>query len=236
MYNYFIQIKCSPLTTARYCLYVNFAPKNLCFWQNWHLSCLLFEVSRSQFITVCCVTACPGHLRPWCVYTKSLQSCLGLCDPKLQPSRSPCPWGSPGKKYLSGLPCPPPGNLPDPGIEASPLMSPALAGGGSLAPSDSLLSEPCLEGQAVSSGHLYSCYLLISFPSQTWTSFLSFSLPTHFIFPSLPLVSRKPSRCLDFWKNKAGKTCSTTSFSCNSGKNKFFPNQCFTFLRNNLEY
>ena len=31
--------------------------------------------------------------------------------------------------YWSGLPCPPPGNLPDPGIEPSSLMSPALAGG-----------------------------------------------------------------------------------------------------------
>ena len=29
----------------------------------------------------------------------------------------------------SGLPCPPPGNLPDPGMEPESLMSPALAGG-----------------------------------------------------------------------------------------------------------
>ena len=29
----------------------------------------------------------------------------------------------------SGLPCPPPGNLSDPGIEPRSLMSPALAGG-----------------------------------------------------------------------------------------------------------
>ena len=29
----------------------------------------------------------------------------------------------------SGLPCPPPGDLPDPGIEPTSLMSPALAGG-----------------------------------------------------------------------------------------------------------
>ena len=31
--------------------------------------------------------------------------------------------------YWSGLPCPPPGDLPDPGIKPAPLMSPALAGG-----------------------------------------------------------------------------------------------------------
>ena len=32
------------------------------------------------------------------------------------------------QEYWSGLPCPPPGELPDPGIEPAPLESPALAG------------------------------------------------------------------------------------------------------------
>ena len=32
------------------------------------------------------------------------------------------------KQYWSGFPCPPPGSLPDPGIEPAFLMSPALAG------------------------------------------------------------------------------------------------------------
>ena len=32
------------------------------------------------------------------------------------------------QEYWSGLPCPPPGNLPDPGIEPESLMSPELAG------------------------------------------------------------------------------------------------------------
>ena len=32
-------------------------------------------------------------------------------------------------KYWSGLPCSPPGDLPDPGIEPLSLLSPALAGG-----------------------------------------------------------------------------------------------------------
>ena len=31
-------------------------------------------------------------------------------------------------EYWSGLQCPPPGDLPDPGIEPVSLMSPALAG------------------------------------------------------------------------------------------------------------
>ena len=32
------------------------------------------------------------------------------------------------QEYWSGLPCPPPGDLPNPGIEPTPLRSPALAG------------------------------------------------------------------------------------------------------------
>ena len=33
------------------------------------------------------------------------------------------------QEYRSGLPCPPPGDLPDPEIESVSLTSPALAGG-----------------------------------------------------------------------------------------------------------
>ena len=33
------------------------------------------------------------------------------------------------QEYWSGLPCPLPGDLPDPGMELACLMSPALAGG-----------------------------------------------------------------------------------------------------------
>ena len=41
----------------------------------------------------------------------------------LQPTRLLCLWGSSRQEYWSGLPCPPPGDLPDPGIEPG---SPAL--------------------------------------------------------------------------------------------------------------
>ena len=37
--------------------------------------------------------------------------------------------GFSSQEYWSGLPCPPPGDLPDPGIKPTSLMSPALAGG-----------------------------------------------------------------------------------------------------------
>ena len=43
--------------------------------------------------------------------------------------QSPLPMGFSRQEYWSGLPCPPPGALPYPGIESASFMSPALAGG-----------------------------------------------------------------------------------------------------------
>ena len=38
---------------------------------------------------------------------------------RLQPARLLCPWGFSKQEYWSGWPCPPPGHLPNPGIEPS---------------------------------------------------------------------------------------------------------------------
>ena len=43
--------------------------------------------------------------------------------------QAPLSMGFSRQEYWSWLPCPPPGDLPDPGIEPVSLMSPALAGG-----------------------------------------------------------------------------------------------------------
>ena len=43
--------------------------------------------------------------------------------------QAPLSLGFSRQEYWSGLPCPPPENLPDPGIEATSLMSPELSGG-----------------------------------------------------------------------------------------------------------
>ena len=66
---------------------------------------------------------------PACMHAKSLQSCLTLCDPmdNMQPARLPYPWRFSRQEYWSGLPCPPRGDLPNPGIKPISLMSPALA-------------------------------------------------------------------------------------------------------------
>ena len=47
----------------------------------------------------------------------------------LQPTRLLCPWGFSKHEYWTELPCPPPGDLPEPGITATSFASPALAGG-----------------------------------------------------------------------------------------------------------
>ena len=59
---------------------------------------------------------------------KSFQLWLTLCDPvDGSPPGSPS-LGFSRQEYLNGLLCPPPRDLPDPGIESDSLISPALAG------------------------------------------------------------------------------------------------------------
>ena len=60
---------------------------------------------------------------------KLLQSRPILCGPMhCSPARLLCPWGFSRPEYWSGLPCPPPGDFPNPGIEPSSLKSPAMVG------------------------------------------------------------------------------------------------------------
>ena len=63
-----------------------------------------------------------------CVCAESLQSCLSV-TPWTVAHQAPLSMGFSRQEYWSGLPCPPPGDLPDPGIKCMYLMPPALAGG-----------------------------------------------------------------------------------------------------------
>ena len=68
-----------------------------------------------------------------CMRAKSSQLCPTLCDPmdcshQAPPSMGfshPLSMGFSRQKYWSGLPCPPPGNLPNTGIEPSSPAAPA---------------------------------------------------------------------------------------------------------------
>ena len=64
----------------------------------------------------------------WGVLAKSLQLCLTLCDPMDCSHSGSSVHGILQQEYWSGLPCPPPGDFPDAGIDPMSLTSPALAG------------------------------------------------------------------------------------------------------------
>ena len=70
-------------------------------------------------------------MSPCAVLCLVTQSRPTLCDPMDCSPSGLCPWGFSRQQYWSGLPFPPPGDRPNPGIEP---WSPALQ--------TSLLSEP----------------------------------------------------------------------------------------------
>ena len=75
------------------------------------------SLRHSAFMSLCCAVL--GHF-----------SCFQLFATLWTVARqAPLSMGFCRQKYWSGLPCPPPGDLPEPGIEPESLVSPALAGG-----------------------------------------------------------------------------------------------------------
>ena len=67
----------------------------------------------------------------WCLplCVSALSHVQLLVTPWTVACQAPLSMGFPKQEYWSGLPCPPAGDLPDPGIEPKSLVSPALAGG-----------------------------------------------------------------------------------------------------------
>ena len=65
-----------------------------------------------------------------CVCVCEVASVLSrfFATPRTVAHQAPLFMGFSRQEYWSGLPCPPPGHLPDPGIDPASLMSPALAG------------------------------------------------------------------------------------------------------------
>ena len=60
---------------------------------------------------------------------KSLSHVQLFATPWTIAHQAPLSMGFSRQEYWSGLPCSPPGDLPNPGIKPASLMSPALAGG-----------------------------------------------------------------------------------------------------------
>ena len=78
------------------------------------------------------------------VCAKSLQLCPTLCDAMDYSPPGSSVHGIPQARMLEGLPWPPPGDLPDPRIELTSLMSPALAGGPCCSACGILVPQPGL--------------------------------------------------------------------------------------------
>ena len=68
-------------------------------------------------------------IQDFCMCAKSLQSCLTLCNPTDGNPQVLLPTKFSWLEYWRRLQCPSPGDLSDPGIEPSSLMSPALVDG-----------------------------------------------------------------------------------------------------------
>ena len=65
-----------------------------------------------------------------CAYMLSHFSCVQLfATPWTVALQTPLSMGFSRQKYWRGLPCPPPGDLSDPGIKSMSLTAPALVGG-----------------------------------------------------------------------------------------------------------
>ena len=73
----------------------------------------------------CCLPLWPPCVRATCTPRHFRLS----VTPWTGARQAPLSIGLSRQEYCSGLPCPPPGDLPDPGIQPESLTSPALAGG-----------------------------------------------------------------------------------------------------------
>ena len=84
---------------------------HLLHWQSGSL--LLMPTGNTKYLHVC-------------LHAKLLQSCSTPCEPISVSCQAPLSMGFSRQEYWNGLPCPPPGDLPDSGIEATFPAAPAL--------------------------------------------------------------------------------------------------------------
>ena len=105
--------------------------ENMHHWMRWLRSKYLETFQQLQcnpgghmteFLVLHCLVSTKGH-----VYMPSASVVSNSVWPyRLQPSGLLCPWGFSRREYWSVLPCPSPGDLPDPGIRPVSLLSSEL--------------------------------------------------------------------------------------------------------------
>ena len=113
------------------------------FFFKWFLHCTLVcyvcnhfmskeKISMHAIILKCCIAkkcSLSSEASARGSVCSVAQSCPTLCDPMDCSPPDSSVHGILRQEYWSGLPCPPPGDLPNPEIEPTSLTSPALAGG-----------------------------------------------------------------------------------------------------------
>ena len=126
-------------------LHMNFQVVNLqrweCVCQSLYVSCckVLLHLSRYCIVWLklfifcvcflCTYYLCEKYYRPITVHTyTNAQLCPTLCNPMDCAHQAPLSMGFSRQEWWSGLPCPPPGDPPDTGIEPASLVSFALEG------------------------------------------------------------------------------------------------------------
>ena len=134
----------------------------------------------------------PGRLSVQVLYcAKSLQSCLTLCDPMDCSLPGSSVHGIFRQEYWSGLPFPPPGDLPNAGIKP---VSPALAGVcfGTVPPGKSHVEKRPTLIHGLCAQSLQSCPTLwtlwpvahlaplsMGFSRQEWRGYRKFQIPQY---------------------------------------------------------
>ena len=129
----------------------------------------------------------------------TLRSCVLSCSSCIQlfetqwtvAHQAPLSMGFSRQEYWMGLQCPPPGDLPDPGIKPKSLVSPTLAGGFFTISAYWKLFLIYII-QVVSSILLCMCYLRMTSP--TWElhdPFLLFGFKTKYLTCCLPTLQFK---------------------------------------------
>ena len=89
-------------------------------WFFWTAECVKSLPGNAQLSVCVCVCVCV------CVHAQSLQLCLTLCDPLDCNCQAPLFMEFSRQEYWSGLPCSPPGDLPNQGIKPPSVTYPAL--------------------------------------------------------------------------------------------------------------
>ena len=102
---------------------------SLSFTVSWSLLKLVsIELVMPFNHLILCIYMVPVFIRKACMRAKSLHSCPTLCSPIDVACQVPLCKGFFRQEYWSESPCPPPGDLANPGIEPTSRTSPALAG------------------------------------------------------------------------------------------------------------